>query len=62
MLRAASLLVAGNIVLGLKVIGSGFGRTGTKSLKLALEQLGFTPCHHMLEVRPTPGQVTKVTL
>jgi hypothetical protein len=43
--------------LPLKVIGSGFGRTGTKSLKLALEQLGFTPCHHMLEVRTTPGQV-----
>ena len=41
----------------LKVIGSGFGRTGTKSLKLALEQLGFTPCHHMLEVRTTPGQL-----
>ncbi len=41
----------------LKVIGSGFGRTGTKSLKLALEQLGFAPCHHMLEIRPTPGQV-----
>ncbi len=43
--------------MALKVIGSGFGRTGTKSLKLALEQLGFTPCHHMLEIRPTPGQV-----
>jgi Fe-S-cluster formation regulator IscX/YfhJ len=41
----------------LSVIGSGFGRTGTKSLKLALETLGFTPCHHMLEVRATPGQV-----
>lgn len=41
----------------LSVIGSGFGRTGTKSLKLALEQLGFTPCHHMIEVRATPGQV-----
>jgi hypothetical protein len=41
----------------LSVIGSGFGRTGTKSLKLALETLGFTPCHHMLEVRPTPGQL-----
>jgi len=34
----------------LKVIGSGFGRTGTNSLKLALEQLGFGPCHHMFEV------------
>lgn len=41
----------------LSVIGSGFGRTGTKSLKIALEQLGFTPCHHMLEVRTTPGQL-----
>ena len=25
----------------LKVIGAGFGRTGTLSLKLALDQLGF---------------------
>lgn len=40
----------------LSVIGSGFGRTGTKSLKLALEQLGFAPCHHMSEVRTAPGQ------
>jgi hypothetical protein len=29
----------------LKVIGSGFGRTGTMSTKIALEQLGFGPCH-----------------
>jgi hypothetical protein len=34
----------------LKVIGAGFGRTGTMSLKLALEQLGFGPCYHMVEV------------
>ena len=34
----------------MKVIGSGFGRTGTLSLKLALEQLGFAPCYHMFEV------------
>jgi hypothetical protein len=34
----------------LKVIGAGFGRTGTLSLKLALEQLGFGPCYHMVEV------------
>lgn len=33
----------------LKVIGAGFGRTGTLSLKLALERLGFGPCYHMLE-------------
>jgi hypothetical protein len=32
------------------VIGSGLGRTGTMSTKLALEQLGFAPCHHMVEV------------
>lgn len=36
--------------MGLKVIGSGLGRTGTLSTKLALEQLGFAPCHHMVEV------------
>jgi hypothetical protein len=34
----------------LKVIGAGFGRTGTMSLKLALEQIGFGPCYHMVEV------------
>ena len=34
----------------LKVIGAGLGRTSTMSLKLALEQLGFGPCHHMDEV------------
>ncbi len=34
----------------LKVIGAGVGRTGTYSLKLALNKLGFGPCHHMEEV------------
>ncbi len=34
----------------LSVFSAGFGRTGTMSLKLALEQLGFGPCHHMIEV------------
>ena len=34
----------------LAVIGLGVGRTGTYSLKLALEELGFGPCHHMEEV------------
>ncbi|MCA8891715.1 MAG: hypothetical protein KDA56_07835 [Hyphomonas sp.] len=34
----------------LKAISAGYGRTGTMSLKLALEQLGFGPCHHMIEV------------
>ena len=35
--------------MALKVIGAGFGRTGTMSLKVALEQLGFSRCHHMVE-------------
>lgn len=42
--------------MSLKVIGAGFGRTGTESLKTALEMLGFGPCHHMLEVIPRPDQ------
>jgi hypothetical protein len=36
--------------MALEVIGAGMGRTGTHSLKLALERLGFGPCHHMSEV------------
>lgn len=36
--------------MGLKVIGAGVGRTGTYSLKLAINELGFGPCHHMEEV------------
>lgn len=43
--------------MGLKVIGSGFGRTGTASLKVALEQLGFGPTHHMEEIIRDPSQV-----
>jgi len=34
----------------MNVIGTGVGRTGTYSLKLALNQLGLGPCHHMEEV------------
>ena len=33
----------------LKIIGAGFGRTGTMSTYTALNQLGF-PCYHMIEV------------
>jgi hypothetical protein len=36
--------------MSLEVIGAGVGRTGTYSLKLAINQLGFGPCHHMEEV------------
>lgn len=34
----------------MRVIGVGVGRTGTCSLKLAIDQLGLGPCHHMGEV------------
>ena len=44
--------------MALSVIGSGFGRTGTLSLKHALETLGFGPCHHMEEVLRHPSQVS----
>lgn len=43
--------------MALVVIGSGFGRTGTKSLKAAVEHLGFGPCHHMHEIVEHPEQV-----
>ena len=38
----------------LKVIGVGFGRTGTLSLKLALDELGLGPCYHMVETIAYP--------
>jgi Sulfotransferase domain len=41
----------------LAIIGSGFGRTVTMSLKRALEELGLGPCHHMQEVLAHPEQV-----
>jgi hypothetical protein len=41
----------------LDIVGAGFGRTGTNSLKIALEMLGFGPCHHMFEVRERPEQI-----
>ena len=43
--------------MALKIIGAGFGRTGTYSLKAALELLGFGPCHHMSEVVGSPDQI-----
>ena len=41
----------------LQVIGAGFGRTGTLSMKAALEQLGYGKCHHMLEVFASDDQI-----
>lgn len=34
----------------MRVIGAGFARTGTLSLRMALETLGFGPCYHMMDV------------
>jgi hypothetical protein len=45
--------------MSLSVIGAGFGRTGTLSMKLALEALGFGPCHHMAEVLLNPNQLAQ---
>lgn len=39
----------------MKVIGAGFGRTGTMSLKAALEQLGFGPSFHMIDLVRDPS-------
>ncbi|WP_232327628.1 sulfotransferase family protein [Herbidospora yilanensis] len=39
------------------VIGAGFGRTCTLSLKEALETLGFGPCYHMADVVEDPRRI-----
>lgn len=44
--------------MALQVIGTGMGRTGTMSLKVALEQLGFGKCYHMFELFQHPEDVT----
>lgn len=41
--------------MALKIIGAGMGRTGTASLKVALETLGIGHCYHMSEVLKNPG-------
>ena len=43
--------------MSLRVVGAGLGRTGTLSLKLALERLLGAPCYHMLEVFQHPEHV-----
>jgi hypothetical protein len=42
--------------MSLRVVGAGVGRTGTHSLKIALEQLLGGRCHHMIEVFPSEEQ------
>jgi Sulfotransferase domain len=41
----------------LEVIGAGLGRTGTNSLKLALERLLDAPCYHMFDLYKHPEHV-----
>ena len=41
----------------LQVVGAGLGRTGTHSLKIALEQLLGGPCYHMVEVFGRPDDI-----
>ena len=43
--------------MALRVVGAGLGRTGTTSLRLALQQLLGGPCYHMSEVFPRPDHV-----
>lgn len=47
--------------MALRVVGAGVGRTGTNSLKLALEQLLGQPCHHMFEIFVDPSQIPRWT-
>jgi len=43
--------------MALNIIGVGMGRTGTASLKVALEQLGLGNCYHMSEVLQHPESI-----
>src|SRR5262245_552696 len=38
----------------MQLIGAGLGRTGTLSLKVALERIGYGPCYQMIEVLTPP--------
>ncbi len=55
LLKAAVIIKGESMTL--RVIGSGFGRTGTMTTKQALETLGFGPCHHMVEIIEHPEQM-----
>ncbi|GJM29418.1 MAG: hypothetical protein DHS20C17_20530 [Cyclobacteriaceae bacterium] len=43
--------------MSIKVIGAGFPRTGTNSLKRCLEMLGISRCYHMKELLVNPDQL-----
>ena len=42
----------------IEIIGAGFGRTGTLSLKVALEKLGYTKCYHMQDLPSNPEHIS----
>jgi hypothetical protein len=44
--------------MALQLIGAGLGRTGTLSLKAALERIGYGPCYHMIEVLTAPARAS----
>jgi hypothetical protein len=43
--------------MSIEIIGAGFGRTGTASLKIALEKLGYDKCYHMSELIQNPEKI-----
>ncbi len=43
--------------MSIKIIGAGFPRTGTNTLKVSLEQLGFTKTYHMKELLVHPHEL-----
>jgi len=45
--------------MSLQVIGAGYGRTGTLSVKQALDELGFGPTYHMEEMFRHPSHVRR---
>lgn len=45
--------------VALEVIGVGFGRTGTISLRSALEAIGYGPCYHMKELYDRPERLSR---
>lgn len=47
--------------MALQIVGAGVGRTGTHSLKVALEQLLGGTCHHMVECFGRPDQIAGFT-
>ena len=40
--------------MSIKIIGAGLPRTGTNTLKAALEKLGFSKTYHMKELLMSP--------